>query len=103
MNALIYFLACFGLSWIIVESALTYGIRLYLQQKSEQSKLASFLSELTSCMVCTSWWVALFTLLTPFPYNTFEYEHFIMYFYLPFAVSALMVFWLEATGEFDDA
>lgn len=80
--ALIYFLACYGLSWILVYGKITLNFRQYLFDNNYK-----FLSGLFECIVCTSWWVASFTLLTPYPYYAFEYPHFLMYLFLPFAIA----------------
>ncbi len=100
--AFVYFLACFGLSWIIVESKITYSIRYLFYLKKSESKIYSFLYELTKCLVCTSFWVTLFTLITPYPYYLFNYPNLWMYLYLPFAISGLMIWWLEFTGELNE-
>lgn len=102
LNALVYFIACFGLSWIITEAAITYNIRSYFYERSKTSKLFSLLFDLTNCIVCTSWWVALFSLITPYPYEIFRYQSLWMYLYLPFCVSGLIVVWLQLTGELND-
>ncbi len=101
LSALIYFFACFGLSWILSEASISYGVRSYFYLKSENSKVFNFLFNLSNCIICTSWWVGAFTLLTPYPYELFKYEHWFMYAYLPFAVAGLTVWWVEFTEGFD--
>lgn len=98
MNALVYFLSIYGLSWIVVYSKITLPIRQSLYNNRE-SKIVNFLYELTNCIICTSWWVGLFTLLTPFPYDVFQYQYNGMYLFLPFAASGLIAFVSEYTSE----
>lgn len=102
MNAFIYMCSIYGLSWIITNSVISYGARVWLYNKSYKNSFYNYLFELTQCIVCVSWWVTLFTLLTPFPYIVFNYEYSLMYLYLPFAMSAI-VYWIALlTGDINE-
>jgi hypothetical protein len=81
--AFIYFLACYGLSWILVYGKISLPFRQYLYDNQFK-----FLSSLFECIVCTSWWVSLVTLFTPYPYYTFQYPSLLMYLFLPFSIAA---------------
>ncbi|CAB4160039.1 hypothetical protein UFOVP724_53 [uncultured Caudovirales phage] len=102
MNAIVYLCSIYGLSWIITYSVISYGARVWLYKRSENSRFFNYLFELTQCIVCTAWWVTLFTLITPFPYVVFKYQYTLMYLYLPFAMSAI-VYWIGLiTGDVHD-
>lgn len=94
LNYMIYFLAIYGASWVITSSKITLFFREWLAEKSDTNNFYLFVFLLTNCIVCTSWWVTAFSLLTPFPYQLFKYEYFLMYLYLPF-VSVSITLWLK--------
>ena len=98
MNAFVFFLACYGMAWIISYGKITLPFREYLYLKKDNAA-CFFLYELTKCVVCTSWWVALLSLSTGFPQYVFNYEYSLMYLYLPFAVSGLTASIIELSEE----
>lgn len=60
-----HLLAVYGLSWLIVNSKILETPVDWLMQSS------TFLEELLSCIVCTSFWVSLFFALFVFGFSTF--------------------------------
>jgi hypothetical protein len=98
VNAFIFFLACYGCAWIIAYGKITLPLRQYFYDNKD-SVLCFFLYELTKCPVCTSWWIALFTLFTGFPQEVFNYQYSAMYTYLPFAVSGLTSLIIDLNSE----
>jgi len=94
MNYFVFYTAVYGLSWIIVYSQIFEPIRSKIKEDS-------FLGKLTSCIVCTSYWVASFFSLLYFLCNALE-TNIIIYYVIPY--SAVAVTWITGTliGEFDD-
>lgn len=98
INAFVYFLSMYGMAWIICYGKITLPIRQRLYD-NKQYLFIYFLYELTKCVVCTSWWLALLSLLTGFPQYIFNYERGLMYMFLPFAVSGLTALIIEVSSE----
>ena len=98
VNAFIFFLACYGCAWIITYGKITLPMRQYFYNNKENTFMF-FLYELTKCPVCTSWWIAILTLFTGFPQQVFNYQHSVMYLFLPFAVSGLTSLIIDLISE----
>ncbi len=98
IHALVYFLSMYGMAWIICYGKISLPIRQYFYNNKDSTPLY-FLYELTKCPVCTSWWLALATLLTDIPQYIFNYEYDMMYLFLPFAVSGLTSIIIDLTLE----
>jgi hypothetical protein len=94
MNYFIFYTAVYGLSWIIVYSVIFEFVRNKLKE-------GSFLDKLTSCIVCTSYWVSSFFSLLYYLFNVLEIN-IIIYYILPY--SAVAITWITGNliGEFDD-
>ena len=74
IHALVYFLSMYGMAWIICYGKISLPIRQYFYNNKDSTPLY-FLYELTKCPVCTSWWLALATLLTGIPQYIFNYQY----------------------------
>lgn len=94
MNYFIFYTAVYGLSWIITYSLIFQPLRHKLKE-------GSFLNKLTSCIVCTSYWVSTFFSLLYYLFDVLE-TNIIIYCILPY--SAVAVTWITGNliGEFDD-
>lgn len=57
-SLLVFYLGCYGLTTIIVQSILFKPVRTYLEVNNFK-----FLSKLVNCMMCTSFWVGLLSVL----------------------------------------
>lgn len=94
MNYFIFYTAVYGLSWLIVYSQI-------LEKPRDLLTSYTFFKQLTSCIVCTSFWIS--TFLTLF-YCYFEILKIHPFPYLLLPYSAVAVTWIIANliGEFDD-
>lgn len=94
MNYFIFYTAVYGLSWLIVYSQIFERFRNILKEDS-------FFQKLTSCIVCTSYWIASFLSLICYLLNTLQ-TNTLNYYLLPY--SAVATTWITAKliGEFDD-
>lgn len=94
MNYFIFYTAVYGLSWIIVYSQIFEHIKNKLKEDS-------FLDKLTSCIVCTSYWVSSFISILYFIFDILKTDT-IIYYIIPY--SAVAVTWITGNliGEFDD-
>lgn len=57
-SLLVFYLGCYGLTTIIVQSIIFKPVRLYVETHEYK-----FLTKLLNCMMCTSFWVGLISVL----------------------------------------
>jgi hypothetical protein len=57
-SLLVFYLGCYGLTTIIVQSIIFKPVRLFVEDKGFKS-----LSKLLDCMMCTSFWVGLLSVI----------------------------------------
>ena len=94
MNYFIFYTAVYGLSWLIVYSQI-------LEKPRNLLSKSTFFNKLTSCIVCTSFWISTFLTLFYCYLKVLNINPF-LYYLLPY--SAVAITWITAKliGEFDD-
>lgn len=72
-DLLVYVLACFGVSWVIADSKISFPFRVWLEKKAEPRTFlaagAAFLLAFAECVACTGFhlgWVAYLFHIGPF-------------------------------------